>query len=68
VEEKLRELKTRLGEIEDLKAAANVLEWDQMTYMPSGGTAARAEQLATLRKTATTGYLTENSSRSLRQR
>jgi len=52
VEEKLQELKTRLGEIKDLEAAANVLEWDQMTYMPPGGTAARAEQLATLRKMA----------------
>jgi carboxypeptidase Taq len=52
VEEKLRELKTRLGEIRDLTVAANVLEWDQMTYMPPGGTAARAEQMATLRKTA----------------
>ena len=52
MEEKLRELKARLGEIKDLQAAASVLEWDQMTYMPPGGTAARAEQLATLRKMA----------------
>ena len=52
MEEKLQELKIRLGEIKDLQAAANVLEWDQMTYMPPGGTAARAEQLATLRKMA----------------
>jgi len=52
LEEKLQELKTRLGEIKDLQAAASVLEWDQMTYMPPGGTAARAEQLATLRKMA----------------
>ncbi|NIO71197.1 MAG: carboxypeptidase M32, partial [Anaerolineae bacterium] len=67
MEEKLRELKTRLGEIEDLKAAANVLEWDQMTYMPSGGTAARAEQLATLRKTAHALFVSDEIGRLLEE-
>jgi carboxypeptidase Taq len=52
VKEKLRELKTRLGEVKDIETAASVLAWDQMTYMPPAGTAARAEQLATLQKTA----------------
>jgi len=50
--EELQALKTRLGEIHDLNRATAVLGWDQQTYMPSGGAAARAEQLATLQKTA----------------
>jgi carboxypeptidase Taq len=67
VEEKLQELKTRLGEIADFNAAANVLEWDQMTYMPPGGTAARAEQLATLRKTAHTLFVSDEIGRLLEE-
>jgi len=52
MDEALKKLKTRLGEIHDLERAAAVLEWDQQTYMPPGGAAARAEQAATLRETA----------------
>ena len=48
----LSELKDRLGRIEDLKAAANVLSWDQETYMPSGGADARAHQISTLQTMA----------------
>ncbi len=46
--DKFQELKTRLQEINDLDMAASLLDWDQSTYMPSGGAAARARQLATL--------------------
>jgi carboxypeptidase Taq len=52
METKLQELKNRLREINDLHAAAEVLHWDQMTYMPPGGAAARARQIATLRRLA----------------
>lgn len=45
---KLNELKKRLAEISDINQAAAVLAWDQQTYMPPGGAAARAQQLATL--------------------
>ena len=48
MEAKLQELKTRLMEINDLESAAALLSWDQSTYMPPGGAAARARQLATL--------------------
>ena len=48
----LADLKTRLGKIEDLRAAANVLSWDQETYMPSGAAEARAHQLSTLQTMA----------------
>jgi carboxypeptidase Taq len=49
---KLDELKTRLREINDLQMAAQVLGWDQRTYMPPGGAAARARQIATLERLA----------------
>jgi carboxypeptidase Taq len=44
----LAELRQRLLEIDDLQRAKDVLEWDQTTYMPPGGAAGRARQLATL--------------------
>lgn len=49
-EPKLAELKTRLAEIRDIESAASVLYWDQATYMPPGGAAARGRQLATLQQ------------------
>jgi carboxypeptidase Taq len=52
MEEKLNELKTRLREIDDLNSAAQVLSWDQATYMPPGGAPARGRQLATLSRLA----------------
>ncbi len=48
----LSALRTRLAKIEDLKAAAAVLSWDQETYMPPGGAEARAQQLSTLQSMA----------------
>ena len=55
----LDRLKTRMAEVSDLKAAAALLSWDQQTYMPSGGAAARAEQIATLEKLAHGRFVTE---------
>src|SRR5262245_56593029 len=51
-EHKLAELKRRLRELADLGGAAAVLGWDQATYMPKGGAAARARQGATLSRLA----------------
>ena len=48
----LDQLKARLGEIHDLRRANALLGWDQQAYMPIGGSAARAEQSATLGKIA----------------
>jgi carboxypeptidase Taq len=45
---KLERLKVLLGEVEDLHNIASLLGWDQNTYMPPGGSAARGQQLATL--------------------
>jgi len=52
MKEKLAELKKRLAVVHDLQRAAALLSWDQQTYMPPRGAAARAEQLATLGKLA----------------
>jgi len=52
MEAKLQALKTRLSEIDDLESAGSVLSWDQETYMPPGGAAARARQLGTLSRLA----------------
>ena len=47
-----RDLLGILYEIDDLESAANLLMWDQATYMPPGGAPARARQTATLRTLA----------------
>jgi carboxypeptidase Taq len=52
MEEKLNELRTRLREIDDLNSAADVLAWDQWTYMPRRGAEARGRQSATLARLA----------------
>lgn len=48
----LQELRERLAEINDLHSAAALLHWDQSTYMPPRGGAARGRQLATLSRLA----------------
>ena len=44
----LAELKTHFREVSDLHAAGSILSWDQATYMPEGGAAARGRQMAML--------------------
>jgi carboxypeptidase Taq len=44
----LDDLKTRFATLNDLGGALSLLGWDQNTYMPPGGAAARAQQTATL--------------------
>jgi carboxypeptidase Taq len=46
------ELRVLLAEVDDLRSAASLLHWDQATYMPTGGAAARGRQMATLSKLA----------------
>lgn len=48
----LAALRDALREIHDLEAAASVLDWDQATYMPPGGAAARGRQIALLNRLA----------------
>src|SRR6266508_6713842 len=49
---KLAERKRRLLEISYLEAAGALLDWDQATYMPTGGAGARARQGAMMRRLA----------------
>jgi carboxypeptidase Taq len=49
---RLARLKELLREAADIAAAASVLSWDQSTYMPPRGAAARGRQLARLREIA----------------
>jgi len=39
-----------LREIEHLKAALKLMDWDRQTYMPAGGAVSRGEQSATLQR------------------
>jgi carboxypeptidase Taq len=48
----LADLKHRLSEIYDLNAAGSLLSWDEATYMPAGGAAARGRQSALLQRLA----------------
>lgn len=59
MEEKLAELRRRLGEVDDLRSAAAVLSWDQLVMMPPGGAAVRAERLATLERVAHEAFVDE---------
>lgn len=44
----LDSLRTKLGEVADIRAAISLLHWDQQVNMPPKGAEARAQQLATL--------------------
>jgi carboxypeptidase Taq len=44
------DLRRRVAEVDDLRRAAALLEWDQQVMMPRRGAAVRAEQLATLKR------------------
>jgi carboxypeptidase Taq len=52
MDERLAELRRRLGEVSDLRSALALLDWDQMVMMPPGGAAVRAERLATIERVA----------------
>jgi carboxypeptidase Taq len=48
VNERFEELRRRLGAIDDLGKAGDLLSWDEETKMPPAGAEARAEQRATV--------------------
>jgi len=61
--ETVETLKRRMAETKALNGAADVLGWDQQTYMPTGGGGARADQMTALSKVIhqmATGRETEN--------
>jgi carboxypeptidase Taq len=48
----LEQLKERLFDVNALHAATAIMDWDQQTYMPHGGSAARAEHVGILSRMA----------------
>lgn len=52
MEEKLKQFKTLVMEAADFQRAAQILGWDQETYMPPGGAEARGHIMGTLEKKA----------------
>ncbi|MBI2567658.1 MAG: carboxypeptidase M32 [Candidatus Schekmanbacteria bacterium] len=52
MEAKVAELRTRLQDISDIGGAISILRWDQYSYMPKGGAASRARQVAALARIA----------------
>lgn len=48
----LQSLKARFAEIDDLRRAGSMLNWDMSTYMPRDGTTARGRMIATVEKVA----------------
>ncbi|HAH06714.1 MAG TPA: carboxypeptidase [Elusimicrobia bacterium] len=52
MEDRFKLLAERFAEIADLNAASAVLQWDQETYMPVQGCAARSNALATIQTEA----------------
>ena len=65
MKKRLEQLKTILGEVNDLQKAAEVLQWDQQTYMPPAGVEARAMQLSTLEQLAHNTFVSEEVGRLL---
>jgi carboxypeptidase Taq len=59
MQEKLEALKSILGIVSDLERAAAVLSWDQQTYMPPGGIAARGNQISTLSSLSHAKFVSE---------
>src|SRR6266540_4556864 len=51
-EPRFERLKQRLAEVDDLRKASALLFWDQRVMMPTGGSAARAESIATVGRLA----------------
>ena len=52
VQDQLAKLNTLIGEIADLRHAADLIEWDERVYMPNGGARTHGEMSATLRRLA----------------
>lgn len=57
--DKLEQLKERLGEVSDIGRAISVLSWDQQVNMPAGGNEARGQQMATLSKIAQEKFIAD---------
>jgi carboxypeptidase Taq len=63
----LEQLKTRVAEIDDLGGISQLLFWDQQTKMPPLGSAARAEQAATLTRITHERFVSDEVGRLLQE-
>ena len=61
----LEKLKTRLAEIQDLRAATSILYWDQQVMMPRAGAPVRAHQVATVSRMAHELFIAKETGRML---
>ncbi len=61
----LESLKSRLFDMNALRSAIAILQWDQQTYMPRGGGQARAEHMAALSKMHHEALLADETRRDL---
>jgi len=52
VDHRFDRLRSLLAQVSDLRSAADVLSWDQETYMPPGAVEARANHISTVRQAA----------------
>jgi carboxypeptidase Taq len=64
---RLNQLKERLAEVDDLRKAATLLFWDQRVMMPPGGSAARAEAIATISRLAQEHFIADEIGRLLEE-
>jgi carboxypeptidase Taq len=65
VNDKFEALKTRLGEVQDLRRTLGLLGWDQETMMPPKGVEARAYMLGTLQGIAHERFIDDDIGRLL---
>jgi carboxypeptidase Taq len=63
----IKDFRSRLAEIQNLRAASAVIEWDQQTYMPAGGAEARARQHSTLSQLAHEHFVSQQFADALEQ-
>ena len=59
------QLRERLAELDDLRSAAGLLNWDQQTMMPASGAAARAEVLGTIERISHEKFISAETGRLL---
>lgn len=60
-------LKARMADVNALRSAIAMLDWDQQTYMPRGGTEARAEHLGTLSRMAHEQFVADETLRAVEE-
>ncbi|MGV3617098.1 MAG: carboxypeptidase M32 [Fimbriimonas sp.] len=61
----LETLKSRLSDVNALRAATAMMDWDQQTFMPKGGAEARAEHLGILSRMAHETFVADETRRAL---